>query len=325
MLQRPMELDRHTVYALMWAFIILLVSPNVGADLIAPSDRVVTRLNVREGPDTATQIVGKLRPSEFAVLQGAVPFWHEVRLSDGASGFVSKAWSEVVPDVRLGTWNIEKLGHESSKDYALVAEIIDETFDILTVIEVMQKGGTHPGYDALLAALGRNWNGLVTDTPRPNTGAGHAEYYAVIFREGAAQPCEDETELVYFDDNDGGPGGHGPDRFSREPAYTCLQVLAPSGEPTWDFILAAYHATWSDGDEDLISAEVDVLDDVLTAMSALRAHERDLLIAGDFNLVPDELDGLVQATDATTGSGSTLDTDGERTTNLLRSRIGKGP
>jgi hypothetical protein len=44
--------------------------------------------------------------------------------------------------------------------------------------------------------------------------------------------------------------------------------------------------------------------------------EQDLFIAGDFNLTPSDLDGLVAATDMTTGTGSTLNTKGERTANL---------
>ncbi|MCS4504291.1 endonuclease/exonuclease/phosphatase family protein [Arhodomonas aquaeolei] len=303
-----------------WVFVslalVMLVSLDAAGELVTPSDNVVSQLNVRKGPGTNTRIVGKLRPNAYALLKGGVSSWYEVRLRDETQGFVKSSRSEIVPDLRLGTWNIQKLGHGSSKDHELVADIIEDHFDLLTVIEVMQKGGGHPGYDNLLAALGSGWGGLVTNTPRPNTGAGYAEYYAVLFRNTAVRPCDDATGLIYFEDNDGSPDGRGPDRFSREPAYTCMQVLSPSGEPTWDLMLAAYHATWSDGRDDLISSEVDVLDDVFRAMRALRANEQDLLIAGDFNLVPDELRGLVNATDATTGRGSTLNKDGERTLNL---------
>jgi hypothetical protein len=72
--------------------------------------------------------------------------------------------------------HIKKLGHGSNKDYEKVANIIEGNFDILTVIEVMQKGGDHPGYDDLMQALGAEWAGTITDSPRPNTNAGDADF-----------------------------------------------------------------------------------------------------------------------------------------------------
>lgn len=122
--------------------------------------------------------------------------------------------------------------------------------------------------------------------------------------------------LVYLRDNDGGPEGHGADRFAHEPAYGCFAVQSSSGARTWDFILAADHATWSGGDADATSAEVRNIGVAFNAMSALRAGKRDFLIAGDFNLLPSDLRNAVQATDATVGLGSTRNIDGKRTANL---------
>lgn len=50
--------------------------------------------------------------------------WHEVRLTNGVTGYVSKAWTERVGDLappaafwaamlRIGAWNVKKLGHGS--------------------------------------------------------------------------------------------------------------------------------------------------------------------------------------------------------------------
>lgn len=207
--------------------------------------------------------------------------------------------------IRIGAWNIKKLGHGSRKDYPAIALIIEENFDFVAGIEIMQKGGGHPGYDQLLAQLGSGWSGLVTSEPRPNTGAGHAEFYAVLYRTDRISQCSGWTGLRYVNDPQ--------DRFSREPSFGCF-VATNSGN-RFDFLLAGYHATWSDGDTDIIAEEVTNLTDVFQQMSAAQPGEEDILIIGDFNLVPDDLQ-LIGFTSQVDGTGSTLNTQGNRTANL---------
>ena len=112
---------------------------------------------------------------------------YRVRLDDGTVGFISRAWSvKREPGgqyLRSGAWNLKKLGHGEAKDFSLIGQIIKENFDLVAIIEVMQKQHAHPGYDVLMQALGEGWGGLVTDTPRPNTGSGNAEYYAIAYRQ----------------------------------------------------------------------------------------------------------------------------------------------
>lgn len=160
-------------------FVLLAPLHAVWADQVVSSERVTSHLNVRLEPSASSAVVGSLRPGEAAALEGSVPFWYEVSLPGGTRGFVSKAWSRLIPEpgsgadpLRLGGWNVKKLGHGSSKDFARVADVIDENFDIVAIVEVMQKGGAHPGYDALAAQLGAGWDGRVTGSPRPNTASG---------------------------------------------------------------------------------------------------------------------------------------------------------
>ena len=207
--------------------------------------------------------------------------------------------------VRIGAWNIKKLGHGSRKDYPATALIIEENFDFVAGIEVMQKGGGHPGYDQLLTQLGSGWSGLVTSDPRPNTTAGHAEYYAVFYRANRISQCVGWTGLRFVDDSQ--------DRFSREPSFGCF--VATNNGNRFDFLLATYHATWSDGDTDVIADEVSNLTDVFQQMADAQPGEEDMLIIGDFNLVPDDLQ-LIGFTTQVDGTGSTLNTQGNRTTNL---------
>lgn len=286
------------------------------AELVIPSSRVTSSLKVRSSPTTASAVVGKLLPGDAAVWVDSTTYWHQVTLPSGATGYVSRSWATVEADLRLGTWNIKKLGHGTSKDYSMVAGIINENFDILTLIEVMQKGQGHPGYDALLQELGSSWAGVISETPRPSTTAGDAEFYAILYRSAAIQPCADGPTLQYFPDNDGTSHGTGPDLFVREPAFACFETVSTAGTRGWDFILAAYHATWADGDEDIIVEEVDNLSQVFAAMKHARPSEADLFVAGDFNLTPEVLKEHSPAADKTTGTGSTLNSSGVRTANL---------
>jgi len=81
-------------------------------------------------------------------------------------------------------------------------------------------------------------------------------------------------------------------------------------------MLAAYHATWADGDQEEIVAEVSNLDGVFVAMGQAKPGKEDLLIVGGFNLIPDILDVAISTANRTEGSGSTLNYNGDRTLNL---------
>jgi competence protein ComEC len=64
---------------------------------VTPSDRVTRFVNVREEPSADSERLARLHPGERLPLIESVPRWHEVRLDDGRSGFVSKSWTVVVP------------------------------------------------------------------------------------------------------------------------------------------------------------------------------------------------------------------------------------
>lgn len=296
---------------------------DVKADTVEPTERVESLLHVRAKPTANSAVVGELAPGQSASFIGSVPYWYEIELPDGTHGFVSKAWSRVIAQpiagnavIRMGSWNIKKLGHGSSKNYPLVASIIDDNFDVLAIVEVMQNGGGHPGYEALLSGLGANWVGVITDTPRPNTSSGNAEFYAVVYRKGHAKLCDGWPGLRYHIDNDGSSGATGKDFFSREPAFGCFVALMPNGSGGFDFLLAPYHARFSEGDIDDIQKEVKHVGEVFDAMAASKPGEYDLMVLGDFNLVPADLDEVLVREIPTAGTGSTLNRQGETTGNL---------
>ena len=217
--------------------------------------------------------------------------------------------------IRLGEWNLRSLGRGPDKDVHRIAAVIDANFDILAITEILQINGGHPGYDALIDALGATWAGQITDTPRPNIAADGVEYYAVLYRRSLVRPCAGWERLRYTPDNDGSGRSGSTDRFVREPAFGCF-AAGDAAAPGLDFLLAVYRAPVADDDAAEVAAEVSHLDDVFTAMQLARPGEDDLIIAGDFHLESVELPHSLHATDRTRGGGSVLDLLGERTARL---------
>lgn len=74
----------------------------VQSDVVVPSDRVSTGVNVRDTPKTSGKILKVLAPGEQLQYVGTVPGWNEVILSDGRLGFVSKSWTRVIPTDETG-------------------------------------------------------------------------------------------------------------------------------------------------------------------------------------------------------------------------------
>ena len=179
----------------------------------------------------------------------------------------------------------------------------------------MQKGGTHPGYDELRRVLGSHWDGMVTEEPRPNTNSGSAEYYAILIRKNRVVVCEGWEGLVYHEDNDGTQGEDETDLFEREPAFACLQSHRNGAKTAFDFMFAAYHARWKGGIVKRME-EVKNLEGVFRAMGEARPGEKDLIVAGDFNLTPSKMETALGDRPRIAGLGSTLKSSGARTENI---------
>jgi endonuclease/exonuclease/phosphatase family metal-dependent hydrolase len=218
---------------------------------------------------------------------------------------------------RICSWNIRRLGHKFdgiAKDIAATTTVITENCDVIAVQEVMQTtaGGT-PGYDALLASLGADWDGMVTKRPRPDSTSANSERYAFFFRKSAAAVCQGWTKAAQYINDD-------EDAFLREPAWTCLKVRAHARE----LLLVSYHAIygsiaerrrevgWIDDDLDNDGTR----EDVVRTIRNSRPHA-DVVFVGDFNLTTRELhDVLPTYRDLTAGTGSTINADGAITDNL---------
>lgn len=220
--------------------------------------------------------------------------------------------------LRVGAFNIRRLGLEPGTDIALVSELIESNFDLVGVVEVMHTGNdTHAGYDALLNALGPGWAGQITDTKRPNLNTNFAEFYAVFRRAARVSVCDAFPNLTYHPDADGTRAqSDRADLFLREPAFGCYRVQDPETQRTgFDFVLGVYHARWGSGAVDDIAAEIVHLDKVFAHQRALHPEERDFLLVGDFNLDAGVLSKLVRAVPLVQEGGTTLNQRGGRSSN----------
>ena len=168
----------------------------------------------------------------------------------------AQAHAQPVDDavVRVGTWNLKRLGH-GDKRLDLVAAVI-ERFDVVALEEVM----TPEGVDDLLAKL-PGWKAAVSE--RAVGSADYAEYYAVVYRESAVKL--DRAFLT--EDAD--------DRFAREPFVTCFDAAK------FDFCVVSIHVTYGKrvGPRD---AEIRELGALVTSLRA-GGDEKDWVIVGDFN------------------------------------------
>ena len=68
------------------------------SDRVVPSERVRSRVVVRELPKPGSQDVGSLSVGQEALLLESLPGWHRVALPGSREGFVSAAWTRIVDD-----------------------------------------------------------------------------------------------------------------------------------------------------------------------------------------------------------------------------------
>jgi hypothetical protein len=145
-------------------FFLFAVSPAIG-DQITPSDRVSTHVNVRQEPLAGSPAVGALNSGQSAELIESIPYWYHIRLSSGAAGYVSKAWTVLVSedpadasstgktDLIIGSWNIKWFGYYSKDkhEYPKMADILQK-FD-LTAIQELRGSRYKDRLDKIVAEL----------------------------------------------------------------------------------------------------------------------------------------------------------------------------
>lgn len=83
------------------ALALLVAIPAAAAPLVAPSQRVTAAVAVRAQPSAQSEALARLRPGETLALQAEIPGWYRVTLPDGRTGYVSNAWTDLVPETAV--------------------------------------------------------------------------------------------------------------------------------------------------------------------------------------------------------------------------------
>jgi hypothetical protein len=90
--------------------LILLLLPIVSAaDVVVPIDAVQNNVNIRQSPETGSDIVGRLPQGEWLALTERVPGWNGVELPDGSTGYISADWTRVLDNAPASSKKAEPL------------------------------------------------------------------------------------------------------------------------------------------------------------------------------------------------------------------------
>lgn len=170
--------------------------------------------------------------------------------------------------IRLASWNI-RIFSDGSRDDAEVNQIcqILKDYDFVSIVELRDEKVLQRT-EAILQAMGKDYDYQVSDV----VGRGVKERYAFLYDASKVEVVEPGT---IFPDPE--------DVFIREPYYASFR----SGK--FDFTIIAIHVIWGDtvGGR---RAEIQKLADVYSRVQESNSSEQDVILAGDFNREPDDVE-----------------------------------
>ncbi|RRV04705.1 DNAse [Stutzerimonas xanthomarina] len=169
----------------------------------------------------------------------------------------------VAADIRLGTWNLMRLGQGETSYEAIAA--IAATVDLLAIQEVMNQTGIERVETAVEARTGEAWSVIVSS---PVGSTRYRETYAFLTRDSAV--TYDEGAVLYLDRKN---------VFIREPFSAKFRTAAGA-----TFAIANVHILYGKRESDRIP-EIAELAAYWAWLKEVYPGE-ELLLAGDFNMPP---------------------------------------
>lgn len=177
--------------------------------------------------------------------------------------FSIKTFSE---EKYIASFNALRLG-SNEKNYLETAAVIKD-FEIVGLVEVMNRRGIEELTDALEKVSGEKWDYYIT--PYGHGKGSYKEYYGYVWKRETVKMLK--------------PSGFYPDKnddFVRPPFGAFFRL----GE--FDFILVMAHSIFGKN-QSVRKAEAYNYDDVYDYFQSLDEKEKDVIIAGDFNLPADD-------------------------------------
>ncbi|AFU97810.1 endonuclease/exonuclease/phosphatase family protein [Simiduia agarivorans] len=249
----------------------LLVVQGVWADVITPSDRVTTGLNVRAlASDT---VIAALAPGESATYVATIPQYYVIELADGRRGRVAKAWARYVEGttqsiLKIASFNIQIFGMTKAGKPAVMAELADivRQYDVVAVQEIKDASQQVPTlFLNTINADGTHYAFLLSERggQQPDD-QGSQEPYAFFYNTDTVKPV-DAGQL--FDDA-------ADDLFQREP----FMARFASVQGGLTFVMITVHTK----PEEAVP-EIKALHRVVQTAQAHYLGEDDFVVLGDFN------------------------------------------
>lgn len=197
----------------------------------------------------------------------------------------------VANQIRLGTFNIEKLGKENEYQAKNAAEIL-KNFDIVAIQEVMNTGASktssigNEGIEALkriISYLGDDWDYIISLEANGTASATRSkafntfEYYAFIYRKSRLELIKDSAYLWNEAENPMPKLKDQARQFDREPFIASFK--AKNGNLDFTIItihVAAPAARWR-------KDEIKRLAIVYKTIQDSDINQNDVFLIGDFN------------------------------------------
>ena len=173
--------------------------------------------------------------------------------------------TSALADIRIATWNIERLGHGNNKSYPALA-LIGSQFDFIAVQEAMNSDGLSTFKRELEKRTGQKWQMMYSH--RIGRGS-YKEKYAFVWRDSAVEYVD--GAVVYLDNTD---------RYAREP-YSARFRSRKTGT---QFVAATAHILYGKSVSDR-TPEIQALAAYWEWLSEVYPGTPRVLL-GDFNLAP---------------------------------------
>ena len=306
--------------AISLSIVFILIGSTARADKVTPSNRVSNYLNVREQPDVNSAIIGTLPTGQSAELIESIPYWYRIKLIDGSTGYVSKAWAVKIingsaassetgkSDLIIGSWNIKWFGYysEDKHDYSRMADIIQK-MDVVAIQE-LRGSGYKDRLDKLVNALavkGFNYKyvfsdetGYLNNPDKSNTTLPKKDYlerYAFLWDTDRVQLVNAAAPYKFVSNpiiNNA--------TFRQVPIYTDFKVKRNNG---FDFRILTIHTVYNSNINAVRKAEIEFVNNwIINQVNDASNPEKNIVVVGDFNANPDNqphhFDNIIDSTHA---------------------------
>lgn len=197
---------------IMSSLLLAMLPLVIFADDVVPVEKVKDSVNIRLGPDAASDVVGRLEQGESLPLVNAVPGWYEVQLEGDATGYISADWALVVADSAVNETaadsgvevTVEQVAEEADVE-VVVEKVITE------VIEEDPAEGRREVVDDVIAevveeqVIEEEVEDIIADAPDVNVKEVVEEVVEVKTVEGATEVLD--IEVIAGPSGPAGPPG----------------------------------------------------------------------------------------------------------------------